>query len=231
MSTVYFTSDPHFGHRKVAMDRVRTRPDIFGEYGAHFIAYDDAIRDGETDATAYWADQIIAVHDAEIVRRWDATIDKDDIVYVVGDICVGEGRGCADAIDIIAARPGRKRFVAGNHDPVHSAHRKRNTWKPRFDAVFETVDSWTQIRVGERRFMCCHYPYDGDHTAEDRDIQFRMRDYGAPIIHGHTHSPEKVSFSAAGTVQVHVGVDAWDFTPVPQSAVVDIINAEQGDQS
>jgi calcineurin-like phosphoesterase family protein len=50
-----------------------------------------------------------------------------------------------------------------------------------------------------------------------------MRDCGAPIIHGHTHSPEQVSFSNEGTIQVHVGVDAWDFTPVEQGVVVQIV--------
>lgn len=227
MSRIFFTSDPHYGHRKVAMERVQNRPDIFGDHGADFIAHDDYIAADDVEAAGRVAERIIAIHDAEIARRWDSVVAPEDIVYVVGDICVGEGKGCDAAIGIIESRPGRKRLVAGNHDPVHSAHRKRNTWKPRFDEVFETVDPWTRIKVGKRDIMVCHYPYNGDHTPEDRDEQYRMRDCGAPIIHGHTHSPEKVSFSATGTVQAHVGVDAWDFTPVEQPVVMGIIAANE----
>ncbi len=220
MSRIFFTSDPHYRHRKVAMDRVRNRPDVFGDHAADFAVYD---ADSTSDEGVAAASRIITVHDAEIARRWDSVIIPDDIVYIVGDICVGDGRGCDEAIDIIAERPGRKRFVAGNHDPVHSSHRKRATWTQRFRAVFETIDSWTRIKIGTKDVMVCHYPYNGDHTPEDRDVQYRMRDCGAPIIHGHTHSPEQVSFSNEGTIQVHVGVDAWDFTPVEQGVVVQIV--------
>ena len=43
----------------------------------------------------------------------------------------------------------------------------------------------------------------------DPQTQWRLRDAGNPVLHGHTHSTEKVSFSACGTPQLHVGWDAW----------------------
>ena len=51
-----------------------------------------------------------------------------------------------------------------------------------------------------------------DPYAENVDItpvRAGLRDAGNPVLHGHTRSTEKVSFSACGTPQLHVGWDAW----------------------
>ena len=63
-------------------------------------------------------------------------------------------------------------------------------------------------------WLMSHYPYDGDHMAEARYDQFRLRDLGRSLFHGHTHSNERLSFSNKGTPQVNVGLDAWDLKPV-----------------
>ena len=59
-----------------------------------------------------------------------------------------------------------------------------------------------------------HYNDDGDHTEEERYDQFRLRDLGTTLLHGHTHSDQRVSRSSNGTLQIHVGLDAWGLKPV-----------------
>ena len=46
---------------------------------------------------------------------------------------------------------------------------------------------------------------------------------GVPLLHGHTHGKEQVTFTSKGTMQIHVGLDAWDLCPIRLSQVFRII--------
>jgi calcineurin-like phosphoesterase family protein len=59
------------------------------------------------------------------------------------------------------------------------------------------------------RVLVSHFPYAGDHTDEARYDQWRLPDYDLPIIHGHTHSSDILSYSPRGTPQINV---AWEAT-------------------
>lgn len=88
-----------------------------------------------------------------------------------------------------------------------------------FHEVFEGVAPFARLRWNREPVLLSHFPYDGDHTREDRHREFRLKDHGMPLLHGHTHSSHKFSKSRFGTLQIHVGVDAWDFTPVDLNKV------------
>ncbi|WP_243730586.1 hypothetical protein [Nesterenkonia salmonea] len=49
--------------------------------------------------------------------------------------------------------------------------------------------------------------------------KFRLRDLGQPLVCGHVHTDWKTSLSSQETAQVNVGVDQWDFRPVPAEEV------------
>lgn len=51
-------------------------------------------------------------HDRELVERWNATVNKRDTVWHLGDVCLG-GR---DKLAILASLNGIKKLVMGNHD-------------------------------------------------------------------------------------------------------------------
>lgn len=87
MSEVFFISDMHFGHKGI-IKFSETKP----------------FRDFAT----------IEEHDAELVKRWNSVISKNDTVYVLGDFCLGK-RNLAIAGEL----NGKKKLVAGNHD-MHS---------------------------------------------------------------------------------------------------------------
>jgi calcineurin-like phosphoesterase family protein len=53
-------------------------------------------------------------------------------------------------------------------------------------------------------------------------MQWRLRDEGKYLIHGHLHSAEKFNGR-----EIHVGVDAWDFTPVPLETIADYIKERE----
>lgn len=99
-----------------------------------------------------------------------------------------------------------------------------------------------------------HFPYEGDSHDADRYEEARLEDAGVPLIHGHTHShgdpvswssKRKRKFAVIGedgkqvkgednkpvwevrsdpTIQIHVGVDAWDYRPVSEMQVKELLD-------
>ena len=84
MSEVFFISDTHFGHRGI-------------------LSF-DATRPFRPFAT-------IEEHDEELIRRWNDTVGKRDIVWHLGDFCFGKRN-----LPIAGRLNGSKRLVMGNHD-------------------------------------------------------------------------------------------------------------------
>ncbi|WP_067201056.1 metallophosphoesterase family protein [Microbacterium sp. XT11] len=196
----FYTSDLHFRHRRVAELRG------FGE---------DVER-----------------HDRTIAEAWNEIVEPEDTVYVLGDVAVSD---VSRALAILKALPGKKHLVSGNHDPVHPMHRRTFArWMPRFLEVFDTVSPFLRRRIGGHQVLLSHFPYaeygEGPHRGgaeASRHDQYRLPDMGLPILHGHTHQPERyhVDVGQLGSprppsIGIHVGVDAWGLAPVPQEDIV-----------
>jgi calcineurin-like phosphoesterase family protein len=82
-------------------------------------------------------------------------------------------------------------------------HRKSLPHTRRFLDVFDSVSLHEQTRLpGGRKVLLSHFPYKGDHHAQDRHRQWRLRDEGDWLIHGHVHDQWWVEGR-----QVNVGVD------------------------
>lgn len=208
MSTIFYTSDLHIGHRLVAEERAE-------RVGLVMTA---VYRAPEESAEA-----VVAWHDNTLAKNWDKVVSPEDTVVVVGDIAAGAGRHCRNALAWLAQRNGTKRLISGNHDPVHGMHRDAHKYHEMFREVFTSVSEMARIRVDGNEVMVSHFPYDGDHSTSDRHTAYRLRDEGVPVLHGHTHSMEKVSESRRGTRQVHVGVDAWGLTPVSVATLGELL--------
>jgi calcineurin-like phosphoesterase family protein len=125
-------------------------------------------------------------------------------------------------------RKGTKHLIVGNHDGCFLQNRNSHSWQHKYLAVFESVQSAARRKVTLEdgrviEFLLSHFPYDGDHTPGDRYEQWRLRDQGLPVLHGHTHVGGVFSQSKNRTLQMHIGVDAWNFTPVSLQQVIDFI--------
>ncbi|QRY51790.1 metallophosphoesterase family protein [Mycolicibacterium septicum] len=184
LMNVWLTSDLHISHAKVA--ETRGYPDI-----AH--------------------------HDKYLAGVWDAVVHPDDHVWVLGDISAGGSAAQKNALQWIKQRRGYKHLIAGNHDGCHPIHRDSHKWQAIYFSAFDSVQMVAKRRVplldGHVSVMLSHFPYAGD-RGEDRYPEWRLRDHGYPIIHGHTHSSEVVSWARpwkhdASPLQIHVGIDAW----------------------
>ncbi|HUK71381.1 MAG TPA: metallophosphoesterase family protein [Streptosporangiaceae bacterium] len=195
MGGIWFTSDTHFRHKMVA-----------------------GLRGFETPEA----------HDYEIVRRWNAAVRPEDAVWHLGDVGMGKTDdafwACVDALN------GTKHLITGNHDAAWPGHRDSHKRQREWLDHFASVQALARRRIGEHHVLLSHFPYQGDHTEVDRCGQYRLRDLGMWLLHGHTHSKERRGPFHPGIAmlgaepqpvmrQLHVGLDAWDLTPVPLHVV------------
>lgn len=161
-------------------------------------------------------------HDLEFVKAWKQTVNENDHVWFLGDLSVSHPE---NALELLRDLPGVKHLVAGNHDEVHPMHRQAWKWQRAYLEVFASVQSAARMRVRRNKrsvdVLLSHFPYAGDHSETDRHNQWRLRDEGAWLVHGHTHSAEKRQFDRC----LHVGWDAHHAL-VPWKYVEDIVVAE-----
>lgn len=159
----------------------------------------------------------VAEMNAIIRERWCKVVTPDDTVVIVGDLAMGP---LYESLDFISTFPGLKILVPGNHDRVsrlyHGSDAKKREWAVAYrDAGIRVTDENYLTRLAGRTVRVCHFPYDGDSHDEDRYKDARpVRGDEEFLIHGHTHSTER----RRGR-QLHVGVDAWDMTPVSEDVL------------
>ena len=192
--TTWFTADQHFGHARLL--------ELSEARGAAFTS--------------------VADMNARLVHNWNATVAPDDTVWVLGDL---DMHGKDATLDLVGRLVGTKILISGNHDACWGG--VRDGWKQRdlylaagFAAVMDfavtTLPTLPPLRpqAPATRVLLSHFPYAGDSRDEDRYAQFRLRDEGIPLLHGHVHESFRERRSKKGTWGINLGVDWWDYRPV-----------------
>lgn len=153
-------------------------------------------------------------HNATIIRHINHLVQPSDTLWILGDVAMGGWKTTIQMLDCINARD--IHCVLGNHDRPHPSMSSAHNHLHEFQNLsgFKSVQTMASIRYNGTDYLASHFPYSGDHTDEDRFDQYRLIDDGVPLFHGHTHSNDKVSLSANGTKQIHVGIDSWNMYPV-----------------
>lgn len=189
---VWFTSDLHFGHERII--ELCSRP----------------FEDVEHMNTA-------------MVERWNEDVFDTDVVFILGDLALGK---LDESLEWVSMLNGRKLLVPGNHDRVWSGYPKKG--KPvrpedvtRYEnAGIQVIDEKLDYRpTGEDDliFTLCHFPDVGDSHDADRFDEWRpSRPYRPNVlVHGHVHEKWRTNGP-----RINVGVDVWDFRPVPEHDLV-----------
>ena len=103
--------------------------------------------------------------------------------------------------------------------------------------VFASVASTGTVKIADETVLLSHFPYTRD-RAETRYPQWRLPNLGKWLLHGHTHGTERATVegehlhawgqtSPVKTIfrsrEIHVGLDAWDLTPVSIDTVAHLI--------
>jgi len=191
--SVWFTSDWHFGHRNIL-----------------------TLGEGRPWAT-------IEEHDQALVDSHNSLVSPDDVVFVLGDVAMGD---INISLQRCAAMLGRKYLLCGNHDrPTMCPEVKRQDWIDRYkvDGGFvdvQTVNQFPITLLDGYTVIASHYPFAGE-SVEGRPDRFTDRrpidDLEHWLVHGHVHRSWKVNGR-----QINVGVDVWDYQPVPAMVIREI---------
>ena len=191
----FYTSDLHFGHQRII--DLSYRP---------FATLDE-------------------MH-ATLVERWNSVVGDDDEVWVLGDLMLGPPGDLPERC--LSQLRGTKVLVPGNHDQcwLGNGHpRTRSSRKHLYQVLagggFNRVEDhpMPHLIAGEEVGLC-HFPYDGDHTADVRYPEWRPEDNGGWLLHGHVHDLWRQNGR-----QINVGCDVWDYTPVSDARIAGIILA------
>lgn len=162
--------------------------------------------------------------DEAIVDNWNLVIGPEDTIFHLGDVALGPN----ERWDSVLSRlNGYKILVVGNHDRIFrgESEAKRERWADKYAGWFDEIhDNIKGMELENGKAVnLSHFPYDGDSHDADRYTEYRLKDEGVPLIHGHTHLAQIMSRSKKGTIQVHVGQDAFNYTPVSEQQIIDFI--------
>src|SRR5690625_147551 len=147
-------------------------------------------------------------HAHYLIEQLDA-LPQRSTLWLLGDLERGSNRAYTleRLQQVKQHRELTMHLLAGNHDARHPMHRRSATRQREYFHVFESVHALATIRHNRRDISLSHLPYTGDHTADDRSSKWLRRDYGAPLIHGHTHQDTPTVRERPN--QVCVSWEAW----------------------
>lgn len=148
---IYFTSDWHFSHKNI----VKFCP----TFRTPFNSIDDM--------------------DKELIERWNATINPDDVVYNLGDVSFSHDLKAIEKT--LSQLNGKHHLILGNHDGLIARHKERFLTATKNDGnpILSSVQDYLKLSIKElkRTLILFHYPideWDGCHK-------------GYYHLHGHIH--------------------------------------------
>lgn len=157
-----------------------------------------------------------------LISNWNEVVGPKDQVVVLGDVAMGRWK---DNLRLVTRCNGRKFLVPGNHDRCWGQHKKPQ--------LKEFVDAGFIVLLDQIPFPLypdpdklsiywvdlCHLPYEEDSRHGDKFAGMHPKDAGRWLLHGHVHDTWKVKDR-----QINVGVDVWDYKPVAEEQIMEIIN-------
>lgn len=167
---VFLTSDTHFGHTNIMN---------FEHRRDKMILSDDAK---------------IEDHDEELIEIWNNTVNKNDLVYILGDFSFYNAE---KTMEILNKLNGDKVLIQGNHDIIYLQSKK-------FDkTLYKEIVPYKEIKYKGRGVVLCHYPIEHFNHQD-------LKENNYVHLFGHIHSME-YDIPARS---YNVGVDVNEYTPI-----------------
>ena len=139
---------------------------------------------------------------AALVDNWNALVNKDDLVWHLGDVGFA---GMTKLGPILDQLNGRKILVRGNHDPDKLC--QHPSWYGVYDRyVAATLSSGRQVWLS-------HYPRGDERYPERAPPDDHIR-----VVCGHVHRLWAVKFN-----HVNVGVDVRNYAPITEEHLIDLL--------
>lgn len=140
----------------------------------------------------------------EMIRRWNAKVHDDDIVYCLGDFIMGAPE---TVVPILRSLNGHIILVRGNHD----TRRKLAIYEQYPEKI--TVQDIAYYSYGGLYFVMCHFP-----MTDEGFLDMVVKDNSeVVVVHGHTH--DKDPFFTEENHVFNVSADVIGFEPVSIGAL------------
>jgi calcineurin-like phosphoesterase family protein len=134
----------------------------------------------------------IEEHDRALVELWNAVVQPDDVVYVIGDFAHKmHPRRMRAVFDQLR---GEKNLIVGNHDKA-----------PTLQLPWSSISERLTATVDGQRIVLDHYPGRSWSGSNRGSIQ----------LFGHTHGRLLDLWNACD-----VGVDRWSYMPVDLPSIM-----------
>jgi calcineurin-like phosphoesterase family protein len=192
MSNVFFTADTHFGHANII--RYCNRP---------WCTEEDLTDDGE------WVSRSVArlrcdKMDEDLIKQWNAVVSPRDIVYHLGDFCMGTSVNAFNYLRRLNFKV--LYYIWGNHDAAIRGLNVRGFAQQEGRNIIP-LGKLEEVNVNNQRITLCHYAM----------RVWNRSHHGAWHLFGHSHgnlAKDINSFS------MDVGVDAVpSFQPISYADV------------
>lgn len=147
-----------------------------------------------------------------IIKRHNATVSAHDIVYVLGDLCLG---GSDESIlkenkKMISSLNGQLKVILGNHDTTKRIQMYNEC------PNIEVIGYADMLTYDKHHFYLSHYPSFTSNLDDDKSLKQRVIN-----LFGHTHS-YKLFFEGNHTM-VNVAADAWNCYPTSIDMILETI--------
>jgi calcineurin-like phosphoesterase family protein len=150
--------------------------------------------------------------DREMVRIWNETVKKDDVVYHMGDVAFTSPDWCKHIIENLN---GYKILILGNHDRAEEKMLERGFQEVHKFIKGLTLQDGTIVNLS-------HYPYRGtdDPHHKTKFDNKNIVDDGRLLLCGHVHDSWKVKPGLFKNHMINVGMDQWNFKPVSEDELI-----------
>lgn len=216
---VWLSSDLHLGHRNIA-------------------SYVEARRRAFKD---------VEDMDKGIIGRFNAEIGYGDKLILLGDLCMGSFEDSLARLGKLREDI-EVWLIPGNHDRWSLAYGHRGSEEEqaakssrfyqmyeealgsRGHVVLDRAGGWRGWELGlegeAADVIFCHYPVSGESEEGREDRYDWLRpdpaQAGAGVIGGHVHD-SWITDIIEGVPHVNVGVDVWDYRPVPLQSCLNLL--------
>lgn len=151
----------------------------------------------------------IQEHDETIIKNWNSVVKEDDIVYVLGDVMLGNN---SSGLEKVLRLNGSKILIVGNHDTENRIELYKTS------GAFLQVYDAKRIKHGAFHFFLTHYPMLTGSLEASSLAHMEIN------LYGHRH--QRTNFYEDRPYMYHVGMDSHNCFPV----AIEIIEKEIQDK-
>ena len=150
-----------------------------------------------------------------LLENWNETVSADDTVYILGDLIMGQ---LNKGLEFVDQMNGNKFLIPGNHDKLLPLNKPTEEKIAKYKNVGITIMShFEMFNIQNIRFGLSHFP----HTTNPKYkyAEYVSKNNGAyqVLLCGHVHEKWLTNQN-----QINVGVDVWDYKPVPEEWLVEM---------